>query len=292
MVENTVAKNIDGRALAVHLKEDLLKRIQVLKEKHTVRPGLAIVRVGDDSASQVYVASKKRQCKEIGIRSFEHVLPSTTDQKELLSLIQSINDDPEIHGLIVQLPLPKKFKSAEIIQAISPEKDVDGLHPLSLGKLFCGIEGFVPCTPKGCLKLIQTIQKDLKGLRAVVIGASNLVGKPMAHLLLTEGATVSLLHSKTRDPETLCAQADIIVAAAGVPCLVQESWVKKGAIVIDVGINRLMDSQGKPYLIGDVDYKAVAKKAKAITPVPGGVGPMTVACLLENTVIAAETCYL
>ncbi|HBN22899.1 MAG TPA: bifunctional methylenetetrahydrofolate dehydrogenase/methenyltetrahydrofolate cyclohydrolase FolD [Holosporales bacterium] len=292
MLENTTAKNIDGRALAVHLKEGLIKRIDILKKKHNVRPGLAIIRVGDDPASQVYVASKKRQCKEIGIRSFEHVLSSTIEQKALLDLIQSINEDPEIHGLIVQLPLPKHFNSAEIIQAISPRKDVDGLHPLNLGKLFCGIEGgFTPCTPKGCIKLIHTVQKDLKGLKAVVVGASNLVGKPLAHLLLREGATVSLLNSKTKNPKSLCSQADVIVAAAGIPCLIQGDWVKKGALVIDVGINHLVDEQGKPYLVGDVDYEAVSKKAKAMTPVPGGVGPMTVACLLENTVIAVENLY-
>ncbi len=293
MEENTTAENIDGRALAVLLKEQLVQRIEALKKKHDVRPGLAIIRVGDDPASQVYVASKKRQCKEIGIRSFEHVLPSTIEQKGLLDLIQNINEDPEIHGLIVQLPLPKKFNSAEIIQAISSQKDVDGLHPLNLGKLFCGIEGgFIPCTPKGCIKLIHTVQKDLKGSNAVVVGASNLVGKPLAHLLLKEGATVSLLNSKTKNPQEICAQADIIVAAVGVPHLIQCDWVKKGALIIDVGINRLIDTQGKPYLVGDVDFKLVSKKAKAITPVPGGVGPMTVACLLENTVIAAEALYL
>lgn len=293
MVENTTAENIDGRALAVLLKEELVQRIETLKKKHDVRPGLAILRVGDDPASQVYVASKKRQCKEIGIRSFEHVLPSTIEQKGLLDLIQNINEDPEIHGLIVQLPLPKKFNSAEIIQAISPQKDVDGLHPLNLGKLFCGIErGFIPCTPKGCIKLIHTVQKDLKGSNAVIVGASNLVGKPLAHLLLKEGATVSLLNSKTKNPQEICARADVIVAAVGVPHLIQGDWVKKGALIIDVGINRLIDTQGKPYLVGDVDFKVVSKKAKAITPVPGGVGPMTVACLLENTVIAAEALYL
>ena len=282
-------KVIEGRTLATSLKADLLKRIEILKKDHKIRPGLAIIRVGDDSASQVYVASKKRQCKEIGIRSFEHILHSATKQKMILDLIQSINEDPEIHGLIVQLPLPKKFNTAEIIQAISPQKDVDGLHPLNLGKLFCGIEGgFIPCTPKGCIKLIQTVQKNLKGLNAAVIGASNLVGKPLAHLLLKEGCTVSLLNSKTKNPKELCCQADIVVAAAGVPHLVQGDWVKIGAIVIDVGINRLVDTKGKAYLIGDVNYDDVSKKAKAITPVPGGVGPMTVACLLENTVISAE----
>jgi len=291
VIENK-AKNIDGRSLAIHLKEDLVKRINVLEREHNIRPGLAIIRVGDDQAGQVYVASKKRQCKEVGIRSFEHVLPGTIEPEGLLDLMQSINEDPEIHGLIVQLPLPKKFNSPEIIQTISPQKDVDGLHPLNLGKLFCDIKGgFVPCTPKGCIKLIHSVQKDLKGLKAVVIGTSNLVGKPLAHLLLKEGVTVSLLNAKTKDPKSLCSQADIVVAAAGVPYLVQGDWVKKGAIVIDVGINRLVDGQGKPYLVGDVDYDAVSKKAKAITPVPGGVGPMTVACLLENTVIAAENFY-
>ena len=289
LAETVTAKNIDGRALAITLKLDLIKRIDNLKKKYNIRPGLAIIRVGEDPASQVYVASKKRQCEEVGIRSFEHVLSATIEQKNLLQLIQNINADPEIHGLIVQLPLPKTFNAPEIIQAISPRKDVDGLHPLNLGKLFCGIEGgFIPCTPRGCLRLIHSVQKDLRGLNAVVVGASNLVGKPLAHLLLQQGCTVTLLHSKTRYPDVLCVQADIVIAAAGVPHLVQGHWVKKGAIVIDVGINHLVDAQGTPYLVGDVDYGDVAKKAKVITPVPGGVGPMTVACLLENTVIAAE----
>lgn len=289
MTKKMIANNIEGRALAVDLKVDLLKRIKALKTKHKIRPGLAIIRVGDDSASQLYVTSKKRQCKEIGIRSFEHVLPQSTSQKALLKLIENINEDPEIHGMIVQLPLPKKFNTDQVIQAISPQKDVDGLHPLNLGKLFCGHkDGFIPCTPKGCVRLIQTVQKNLNGLTAAIIGTSNLVGKPLAHLLIQEGCTVSLLNSKTKNPQAFCAQADIVISAAGVPNLVKENWIKAGAIVIDVGINHLMDSEGKPYLVGDIDYNEVCQKAKAITPVPGGVGPMTVACLLENTVIAAE----
>ena len=250
---------------------------------------MAIIRVGNDPASQVYVASKKRQCEEVGIRSFEHALRKNAKQQSIIDLIHSINDDPEIHGLIVQLPLPKGLNKDLILQEISPDKDVDGLHPLNLGKLFCNIEGgFVPCTPKGCVRLIHTVQKDLKGLKAVILGASNLVGKPLAHLLLQEGCTISLLNSKTKNPQETCATADIIVAATGVPLLVKGDWIKEGAIIIDVGINRLMDNDGAPYLVGDVDFTAAKANAKAITPVPGGVGPMTVACLLENTVVAAE----
>ncbi len=285
----TNPKVINGRTLAAALKLDLIKRTKALKEKHKVRPGLAIIRVGNNPASQVYVASKKRQCEEVGIRSFEHALRKNAKQQSIIDLIHSINDDPEIHGLIVQLPLPKGLDKDAILQEISPEKDVDGLLPLIVGYLFCDINsGFTPCTPKGCIRLIHTIKKDLKGLKAVILGASNLVGKPMAHLLLQEGCTISLLNSKTKAPEEICATADIIVAATGVPLLIKRSWVKKGAIIIDVGINRLVDNDGTPYLAGDVDFKDALKDAKAITPVPGGVGPMTVACLLENTVIAAE----
>ncbi len=237
----------------------------------------------------MYVASKKRQCEEVGIRSFEHALRKNTKQQTIVDLIHSINEDPEIHGLIVQLPLPEGFDRKMILQAISPEKDVDGLHPLNLGRLFCDIKGgFIPCTPKGCLRLIHTVQKKLEGLKAVIIGASNLVGKPLALLLLQEDCTVSILHSKSKNLARICATADILVAAAGAPLLVKKDWVKEGAIVIDVGINHLVDKQGNSYLTGDVDYESVHKKTKAITPVPGGVGPMTVACLLENTVIAAE----
>lgn len=288
-VTPTNPKIIDGRALAAALKCDLIERTKALKKDRKIRPGLAIIRVGSNPASQVYVASKKRQCEEIGIRSFEHTLRKNAKQQSIIDLIHNINGDPEIHGLIVQLPLPKGLDRDAILQEISPEKDVDGLHPLNLGKLFCGIEdGFTPCTPKGCVRLIHTVKKDLRGLKAVILGASNLVGKPLAHLLLQEGCTIFLLNSKTKNPKEICATADIIVAATGVPLLVKGSWIKKGAIIIDVGINRLVDNDGTPYLVGDVDFKGALPNAKAITPVPGGVGPMTVACLLENTVIAAE----
>lgn len=282
-------KLLNGRALATAVKKSLHERIVRLKKDHKIRPGLAIIRIGNNPSSQVYVTSKKRQCQEIGIRSFEHVLPETTSLETIIDLIHNINDDPEIHGLIVQLPLPAGLNKDVILQAIDPQKDVDGLHPLNLGRLFCAIpEGYTPCTPRGCLHLLKSIHPSLRGLHATIIGTSNLVGKPMAHLLIQEGCSVTLINSKTKNPQDLCADADIVIAAAGVPLLVQESWIKPGATVIDVGINRLVTDEGTPYLVGDVDTQAVLEKVQAITPVPGGVGPLTVAYLLDNTVIAAE----
>lgn len=279
---------IDGRSFAMAIKDQLARHVVHLYETKGNRPGLAIVRIGEHVPSQIYVSSKKQQCSEIGIRSFEYHFPETTPEEEIIKRLEKLNEDPEIHGIIIQLPIPAPFNKNKILQNIAPAKDVDGLHPLNMGKLFCGLPTLIPCTPKGCLKLIHSVKKDLKGLHAVVIGTSNLVGRPLAQLLLQEGCTVTSIHSKTQDPHLLAAQGDILVAAAGVPLLVQESWIKSGAIVIDVGINHMIDKKGKPYIVGDVDFDLVKHKVRAISPVPGGVGPMTVACLLENTVQAAE----
>jgi methylenetetrahydrofolate dehydrogenase (NADP+)/methenyltetrahydrofolate cyclohydrolase len=283
-----VAQIIDGRAYAAQIKAKLAEQADHIRTQYKVRPALAIVRVGDNPASQVYVASKRKQCEEVGLRSFEHHLPHSAPLEQVLRLIQEINEDAEIHGLIVQLPLPPLLDRDVIIQAIAPEKDVDGLHPLNLGKLFCGIPGLVPCTPRACLALIQSVEPDLRGKRAAIVGASNLVGKPLVPLLNQQGCTVILMNSKTHNPQELCHMADIVVVAVGKPLFVTTDWIKKGAIVIDVGINHLVDKAGSSFLVGDVDFDAVVKKAKAITPVPGGVGPMTVACLLENTVLATR----
>lgn len=288
-LEAKECKNIDGVALANHLKEDLLIRIEILNNKYNITPCLAIIQVGNNMASTAYISSKKRKCEEVGIIFLEYNLKDEVDEKIIIDLINELNHDEKIHGLIVQLPLPKKFNQSYILQNISPQKDVDGLHPLNLGKVFSDVKGgFIPCTARGCISLIHSVEKNIIGLNAVIIGASNLVGKPLAHLLLKEGATVSLLNSKTRNPEVLCSQADILISAAGIPFLVNKNWVKEGVIIVDVGINHLLNKDGNHYLVGDVDYKSVYEKAKAISPVPGGVGPMTVVSLLENTVLSAE----
>lgn len=278
---------IDGRAFAATLKTQLKQQAHKFSTVHGILPGLAILRVGDDPASKVYVASKKKQCKEVGIHAVEHYLPADTPQERVLALIQQLNHEPTIHGFIVQLPLPPHLDRNILLRSIDPLKDVDGLHPENLGLLFYGSPRFIPCTPKGCLALILAIEQDLQGLHAVVVGASNLVGKPMAQLLLQKGCTVTTLHSRSKNPASLAAQADILVVAAGVPGLVTAEWVKPGAIVIDVGINRIADKQ----LVGDVDFAMVKDKVRAITPVPGGVGPLTVASLLQNTLQAAESNY-
>lgn len=259
-----------------------------LRRRHHIVPGLAIIRVGDHKASQVYVASKRRQCEDVGILSFEHHLPAGVKPEVVLDLVHRLNCDPTIHGIIIQLPLPSHLETSQIILAIDPSKDVDGLHPLNLGKLAMGFPSFVPCTPLGCLELIKTQFKSLKGLHAVIVGRSNLVGKPLMLLLLQHDCTVTIVHSKSRKPETITSQADILVVAVGKPRLVKRSWVKPGAVVIDVGINHLMDEEGNSYLVGDVDFEDVKDIVHAITPVPGGVGPMTVSSLLLNTLKAAE----
>lgn len=270
------------------MKEHVRKRVTEMQRRHDMRVGLSIVRVGNSAASQIYVSSKKKQCQEVGIRSFEHHFPEHATQEAIMAQVQSLNDDPEVHGIIVQLPLPAHMNTQEVIQSVAVEKDVDGLHPNNLGLLFSGVPRFVPCTPLGCLELIRSVEEDIAGLHAVVIGASNLVGKPMAQLLLNEKCTVTVLHSRSRNCAAVARQADILVAAAGAAHLVGADWVKPGAIVIDVGINRIMDQDGATDIIGDVDFEQVKGHVKAITPVPGGVGPMTVVSLLLNTLRAAE----
>lgn len=272
------AKIIDGKAVAEALRNEVAAEVSALKNK----PGLAVVLVGEDQASQVYVRNKGKMTTEVGMQSFEHRLPADTSERALIRLVEQLNNNPAVHGILVQLPLPKHIREDAVIEAIAPEKDVDGFHVVNTGKLATGQEGLVPCTPLGCSILLKQTLGDLSGKHAVVIGRSNIVGKPMAALLLKENCTVTVIHSKTKNPEQLAAQADILVAAIGKPKFVKKEWVKPGACVIDVGINR--DENNK--LCGDVDYEDVASIAGAITPVPGGVGPMTIACLLKNTLTA------
>ena len=252
-------------------------------------PGLAVVLVGEDPASKVYVQNKARQTVEVGMRSFEHRLPGDTSQADLLALVETLNADADVHGILVQLPLPKHLDADAIIAAISPEKDVDGLTVINAGRLAAGLPGLVPCTPLGCLLLLQDRLGDLTGLNAVVVGRSNLVGKPIAQLLLQQNCTVTIAHSKTRNLPELCRSADILIAAVGRPEMIQGDWIKPGAAVIDVGINRVPGATpGKTKLVGDVAFAGAEKIAGLITPVPGGVGPMTIACLLRNTLTAAK----
>jgi methylenetetrahydrofolate dehydrogenase (NADP+)/methenyltetrahydrofolate cyclohydrolase len=274
---------IDGKAFAAQLRETIAAEVAGLAKK----PGLAVVLVGEDPASKVYVANKARQTVEVGMVSFEHRLPAQTTQGELEALVGRLNADPEVHGILVQLPLPKHLNAEQVIAAISPEKDVDGLTVVNAGRLAAGLEGLVPCTPLGCILLLESLIPDMTGLNAVVIGRSHLVGKPVAQMLLQKNCTVTVAHSKTRDLPGLCRTADILVAAVGRPEMVKGEWVKPGAVVIDVGINRVAGREpGKTRLVGDVDFAAAAPVAGAITPVPGGVGPMTIACLLRNTLTA------
>lgn len=280
------AKLIDGRHVANSLKKTLASQIHALKKKKKIVPSLAIIRIGSNKASQVYVASKCRQCEEIGMISVEHSFPEGVAEDTILDIIQHLNVDSKVHGIILQLPLPRHLDAYHLISAINPEKDVDGLHPINMGRLAMGEPGLVPCTPLGCLELLKR-ETPLVGKHAVIIGRSNLVGKPLALLLLNENCTVTLVHRQTKNIEEICRQADILVAAAGQPKLVKASWVKPGAIVLDVGINHLVDDQGHTDLVGDVDFEDVETVAGALTPVPGGVGPMTVVSLLRNTYMVA-----
>ena len=273
-----VASIIDGKAIAERLRTEIAAEVSALKTK----PGLAVVLVGEDHASQVYVRNKGKMTTEVGMQSYEHCLPENTSERALIRLVEQLNNNPAVHGILVQLPLPKHISENAVIEAISPEKDVDGFHIANTGKLATGQEGLVPCTPLGCIILLKQTLGDLTGRNAVVIGRSNIVGKPMAALLLKENCTVTIVHSKTKNPEKFAREADILVAAIGKPKFVTKEWVKSGACVIDVGINR--DEKNK--LCGDVDYDNVREIAGAITPVPGGVGPMTIACLLKNTLTA------
>lgn len=281
---------IDGKAIAEQLRGGIAQAVKGLERDHGFVPGLAVVLVGDNPASQVYVRSKAKQTVEAGMRSIEHKLAETTPEADLLALVKALNTDPTIDGILVQLPLPSHINADLILETIDPAKDVDGFHPVNAGRLMTGTGGLVPCTPLGSLKLIKSVRADLSGLDAVVIGRSNIVGKPMAQLLIGENCTVTMAHSRTRDLPAVCRRADILIAAVGRPLMVKGDWVKEGAIVIDVGINRVDAPDlgpGKTRLVGDVDFEAARQRAGAITPVPGGVGPMTIACLLANTVTAS-----
>lgn len=281
---------IDGKAIAEQLRMGIAQAVNGLKRDHGFAPGLAVVLVGDNPASQVYVRSKAKQTVEAGMRSIEHKLAETTPEADLLALVKALNTDPTIDGILVQLPLPSHINADLILETIDPAKDVDGFHPVNAGRLMTGTGGLVPCTPLGSLKLIKSVRADLSGLDAVVVGRSNIVGKPMAQLLIGENCTVTMAHSRTRDLPAVCRRADILIAAVGRPLMVKGDWVKEGAIVIDVGINRVDAPDlgpGKTRLVGDVDFEAARQRAGAITPVPGGVGPMTIACLLANTVTAS-----
>ena len=278
---------IDGKAFATGLRERIAHRVQSLQAKHGLTPGLTVVLVGDDPASQVYVRNKGVQTREAGMHSDEIRLPADTSQADLLKIIAGLNANPAVHGILVQLPVPKHIDSDTVINAIDPAKDVDGLHPVNAGKLAMGEPGLVSCTPLGCLMLLQDRLGDLTGLDAVVVGRSVLVGRPMASLLIQQSCTVTVAHSKTRDLPGVCRRADILVVAVGRPNMVRGGWIKPGATVIDVGINRVAADNGKTKLIGDVAFAEAVEVAGAITPVPGGVGPMTIACLLQNTLIAA-----
>jgi methylenetetrahydrofolate dehydrogenase (NADP+)/methenyltetrahydrofolate cyclohydrolase len=278
---------IDGKAFAENLRKQIAADVTLLKSNHGFTPGLAVVLVGEDPASRVYVKNKAAQTVEVGMASFEHTLPPTTGQAELLALVKKLNDDPAVNGILVQLPLPKQIDPQAVLDAIDPAKDVDGFHVVNAGRLATGGAALVPCTPLGCLLLLKDRLGDLSGKRAVVVGRSNIVGKPMAQLLLGESCTVTIAHSRTRDLPGECRRAEILVAAVGKPEMVKGDWVAPGATVIDVGINRIQMPDGKGRLVGDVAFAEAAKHAGAITPVPGGVGPMTIACLLKNTVTAA-----
>lgn len=281
----TSAALIDGTAFAATLRERVAGEVERLKAKHGLTPGLAVVLVGDDPASAVYVRNKGAQTKAAGMASFEHRLPAETDAATLLALVRQLNEDPAVHGILVQLPLPDHLDSDLVINAIDPAKDVDGFHILNVGLLGTGQQAMVPCTPLGCIMLLKDRLGSLAGLNAVVVGRSNIVGKPMAQLLLRESCTVTIAHSRSRDLPAICRNADILVAAVGRPEMIGADCIKPGATVIDVGINRI-ERDGRSRLVGDVDLAAASQVAGAITPVPGGVGPMTIACLLANTVTA------
>ena len=279
---------IDGSAMAERLRNEVAFRVEAFRSATSIDPSLAVVMVGDDAASQVYVRNKMKQTAVVGIRSVEKCLPRQASENEVLEIIRELNEDSSIHGILVQLPLPEHIDPSVVVDAIDPNKDVDGLHRNNVAALVLGEEGLVPCTPTGCLLMLRQYAENLSGMRAVILGRSRLVGKPLAELLLRENCTVTMAHSKTAELPTLCRSADILVAAIGRPNFVQGEWIKPGAIVIDVGMNRIKDNDGKRRLVGDVDYQAALSVAQAVSPVPGGVGPMTVVCLLRNTIQAAE----
>ena len=280
------AKVIDGKAAAARLKAGVTAAVAALKAKHNLVPGLATILVGDDPASHVYVASKQKTAIEAGMNSFQHDLPATTSQVDLLALINKLNADKSVHGILVQMPLPKHIDETVVVTTTAPTKDVDGLHPESAGRLVAGGDPLVACTPMGCVMLAKDVLGDLSGKNAVVIGRSKLVGKPVSLLLLNENCTVTMAHSRTKDLPAICRTADILVAAVGKAQMIRGDWIKPGATVIDVGINPLPNTEGKRKLVGDVNYPEAVNVAGAITPVPGGVGPMTIACLMVNTLKA------
>jgi len=281
------ARIIDGKTIAAELRARTADEVARISRENGLTPGLAVVLVGNDPASEVYVRSKHKQTQAAGMASFEHRLPADVSQADLLALIEKLNRDPAVHGILVQLPLPKSLDTETIVNAIDPAKDVDGLHPHNAGRLAGGLAALSPCTPLGCIILTKSVHASLEGMDAIVIGRSNLVGRPLLQLLLNENATVTIAHSRSRNLRELCARADLVYAAVGRPEMVRGDWIKPGATVIDVGINRLPSADGKARLVGDVAFPEALNVAGAITPVPGGVGPMTIACLLRNTVIAA-----
>ncbi|TDT99464.1 methenyltetrahydrofolate cyclohydrolase /5,10-methylenetetrahydrofolate dehydrogenase (NADP+) [Azorhizobium sp. AG788] len=281
-------KPIDGKAFAAGLRARIAEEVAALVRDHDLKPGLAVVLVGEDPASQVYVRNKAAQTAEAGMASFEYKLPADTAEADLLALVEKLNADPAVNGILVQLPLPAHLDSMKVLAAIDPAKDVDGFHVVNAGRLAVGLDTLVPCTPLGCVMLLKHHLGNLSGLNAVVVGRSNIVGKPAAQLLLREDCTVTIAHSRTRDLPGVCRQADILVAAVGRPEMVRGDWIKPGATVIDVGINRVPKADGKTRLVGDVAYEEALGVAGLITPVPGGVGPMTIACLLQNTLTAAR----
>jgi methylenetetrahydrofolate dehydrogenase (NADP+)/methenyltetrahydrofolate cyclohydrolase len=280
------AEIIDGKGFAAGLRARIATEVAALKAAHGVTPGLAVVLVGDDPASQVYVRNKGTQTREAGMHSEEHRLPADATEAAVLAIVDRLNRDPAIHGILVQLPLPAQIDSARVLDAVAPAKDVDGFHVENVGRLALGEKAMVPCTPLGCLMLLRDRLGDLSGLEAVVVGRSKIVGKPMAQLLLRENCTVTVAHSRTRDLPAVCRRGDILVAAIGRPEMIAGDWIKPGATVLDVGINRIAVADDRTRLVGDVDFEAASRVAGAITPVPGGVGPMTIACLLANTLTA------
>jgi len=281
---------IDGKAFSAKLRSEIARKVSILKQQHSVTPGLAVVLVGEDPASQVYVRNKGKQTTEAGMNSYEHKLPADTGEDKLLKLIDQLNNDAAVHGILVQLPLPDHINEEVVINSVAADKDVDGFHLSNVGRLSTGAEGIVPCTPLGSMMMLKDHLGDLSGLKAIVVGRSNIVGKPMAALLLAESCTVTIAHSRTRDLPGECRQADILVAAVGRAEMVKGDWIKPGATVIDVGINRIENADGSTKLVGDVEFSSASEVAGAITPVPGGVGPMTIACLLHNTL--QQSCRL
>ncbi len=283
----SAAQVIDGKEIAAKVRAEVAAEVARLQKEHGLKPGLAVVLVGEDPASKVYVANKAKQTVEVGMNSWEHRLPAETSEADVLALVDKLNNDPACHGILVQLPLPKHINAEKVLNLINPDKDVDGFHPVNVGRLWVGERALVPCTPTGSVILAKTVHASLSGLNAVVIGRSNIVGKPVAALLLRENCTVTIAHSRTKNIEGVVKGADLVIAAVGIPEMVKGSWIKPGATIIDVGINRVPAEGGKTKIVGDVAYAECAAVAGAITPVPGGVGPMTIACLLRNAAQAA-----